>query len=157
MQSAEARLVAALAAHGWRLATAESLTGGMLAARITRIPGASRVLAGGVVAYTNDAKARLLGAPRGVLEKEGAVSEAAARAMAEAARRALDADLAVALTGVAGPDALEGHAPGLVILGLATRDRTWTRTARYEGSRAGIRQQAVDEALRMLLEAVPKP
>ena len=103
-QPIEAHVLALLEARGLRLATAESCTGGMVAARLTGVAGASRAFVGGVVAYANEVKEGELGVPAELLERYGAVSPEAARAMAQGARERLGADVAVAVTGIAGPD-----------------------------------------------------
>lgn len=114
--------------RGMTLATAESCTGGLVAQRITALPGASRVYRGGVVSYWTQVKEDLLGVPRALLDREGAVSEPCARAMAEGARRITGADIAVSVTGVAGPDPDERGVPvGIVYIGLATPDGIFCR------------------------------
>ena len=113
---------------GLTLATAESCTGGRVAERITALPGVSAVYRGGVVSYWTSVKADVLGVPADILDAHGAVSEETARAMAEGARRITGADIAVSVTGVAGPDPDErGVAVGIVYIGLATPDGTFCR------------------------------
>ena len=113
---------------GLTLATAESCTGGRVAERITALPGVSAVYRGGVVSYWTSVKADVLGVPQETLDAHGAVSEETARAMAEGARRVTGADIAVSVTGVAGPDPDErGVAVGIVYIGLATPDGTFCR------------------------------
>ncbi len=140
-----------LARAGWRLATAESCTGGMLGGLLTRVPGSSRYYAGGVVCYSNEAKVDLLGIPGQLLESAGAVSEEAARAMASAARAQVGADLALAITGIAGPGGGSAGKPvGLVWIGLAA---PWGETARHlqlSGSRSLIREISCRAALDLL-------
>lgn len=114
--------------RGLTFATAESCTGGRVAERITALPGASSVYRGGVVSYWSNVKAGVLGVPQAILETHGAVSEESARAMAEGARRITGADLAVSVTGVAGPDPDERGTPvGIVYIGLATPEGTFCR------------------------------
>ncbi len=108
-----------LVSRGATLATAESLTGGRLAARITAVPGASQAYVGGVVAYATEVKQDLLGVPDPLLARHGVVSPECARAMAEGARRLLGASHALATTGVAGPDLQEGQPAGTVFVGVA--------------------------------------
>ena len=109
-------------------ATAESCTGGRIAERITALPGASAVYRGGVVSYWTQVKADVLGVPQEILDAHGAVSPETARAMAEGAKRITGADLAVSVTGVAGPDPDERGTPvGIVYLGLATPDGVFCR------------------------------
>jgi len=113
---------------GWTFATAESCTGGQIAQQITSLPGASIVYRGGVVSYWTSVKGAVLGVPQDILDQYGAVSEPTARAMAEGAARITGAELAVSVTGVAGPDADErGNPVGLVFVGLATPDGTYCR------------------------------
>jgi nicotinamide-nucleotide amidase len=114
-----AELVAELTRRGRTLAVAESLTGGLVGAAVTGVAGASRVLRGDVVAYATDLKHQLLGVDAALLDRVGAVHPDVARAMARGARERLGADLAVATTGVAGPDPQDGHPPGTVWIGLA--------------------------------------
>ena len=126
--SLEAACMAHLKAQGLTFATAESCTGGQVAARITALPGASNVYRGGVVSYWTSVKADVLGVPQDLLEKFGAVSEPCARSMAENARRITGADIGLSVTGVAGPDADErGNPVGLVYVGLASQSGTWCR------------------------------
>lgn len=152
--SLEAAVVAALAATGRTVACAESLTAGLLAGRLAAVPGASAVLRGGVVAYATDLKASLLDVPADVLAAEGAVSEACARAMAVGAARRCGADLGVALTGVAGPDPADGHAPGTVWLALHGPDGTIARRLALPGDRERVRTYAVTAALATLLRSL---
>ena len=113
---------------GLTFATAESCTGGRVAERITALPGASAVYRGGVVSYWTSVKADVLGVPADTLDAHGAVSEETARAMAEGARRITGADIAMSVTGVAGPDPDERGVPvGIVYIGLATPDGTFCR------------------------------
>ncbi len=150
-----AALVAALAGAGLTVATAESLTAGLLAARLADVPGASRVLRGGVVAYATDVKAHLLDVPRDLLAAVGAVDAAVAAAMATGARGRLAADVGVATTGVAGPDPQDGHPPGTVWVAVATARGTVVRgrspgDGAAVGERPAVRRAAVDAALGLL-------
>lgn len=112
----------------WTFATAESCTGGQIAARITALSGASSVYRGGVVSYWTSVKAEVLGVPQTLLDQYGAVSEECARSMAENALRITGADIGLSVTGVAGPDPDERNNPvGLVYVGLASPDGTWCR------------------------------
>ena len=118
-KTVEQRCYEALKARGVTFAAAESCTGGLIAKRITDVPGASGVFMGGVVSYTNIVKHRVLGVPADMLEEYGAVSAPVARAMAEGARKATTADCAVSVTGVAGPDRDErGNPVGTVFIGF---------------------------------------
>ena len=147
-------LVELLAAKGLTCATAESCTGGGVGSAITAVPGSSAVFAGGIISYANEVKERVLGVSRETLATVGAVSSETAAQMAEGARRLLQVDLAVALTGIAGPDGGSDEKPvGLVWFGLATPDGVRTEKAIFRGDRARVREQAVVHALGMLLAA----
>lgn len=149
------RLLAACERRGWRLATAESCTGGLIIACLTEIPGSSSVVARGYVTYDNRAKAEMLGVPNTLFEQVGAVSEEVARAMAEGALAQADADLAIAVTGIAGPGGATPTKPvGLVHLAVARRGGP-IRHARevFPGDRAAIRLASVDAALTLALQA----
>lgn len=151
----ESRLVAICKERGVTLATAESCTGGLIAGRITSVPGASAIFLGGVVSYANAVKRDLLGVPQEILDRSGAVSAECAEAMASGARDRLGADAAVSVTGIAGPDGGTPQKPvGLVYFGVATA--AGTRSVRYlfAGDRAAVRRQAADRALELLAEAV---
>ncbi|MDD2461819.1 MAG: CinA family protein [Lentisphaerae bacterium] len=150
----ENRLVEACVARGVTLATAESCTGGLVAARITAVSGSSAVFLGGIVSYANAAKMALLGVPQPVLEQAGAVSETCAAAMADGARQRLKADLAVAVTGIAGPTGGTPEKPvGLVCFGLAAADGVRTEHRIFTGDREAVRLQATEHALALLLDA----
>jgi nicotinamide-nucleotide amidase len=135
------------------LGLAESCTGGMLAARITDIPGSSAYFAGGVVAYANRVKENVLGVPAGELNQFGAVSSQVARSMARGVRRLLKTDFGLAVTGVAGPGGGTAEKPvGLVHVALEGPRGIRNRELRLAGDRAAIRSATVQEAIRMLLE-----
>jgi nicotinamide-nucleotide amidase len=147
-------VVAALVRQGRGIATAESLTAGLLAATLADVPGASATLQGGVVAYQNHVKERLLGVDPDLLARRGAVDPEVAVQMAEGARRATGADIGVATTGVAGPEPHQGQAVGTVYLGLAGLPGPDDATALHlelEGDRAAIRRGTVEAALREVL------
>lgn len=152
-----AALIATLIEHGLSIVAAESLTGGALTAELIRIPGASEVVRGGIVAYATELKASLLGVNAALLAEHGPVHADVAIAMARGARTAatLDgrpADLGVATTGVAGPDA-QGDAPvGLVYVAVADARGARVRELRLEGTRAAIRHRAVEEAIALVRE-----
>ena len=149
------QLATALLARRQTLATAESCTGGLVGAALTGLPGSSAWYLGGVVAYANELKIRLLGVPAEILAAHGAVSLETARAMAAGARAATGADFAVAITGIAGPAGGTPEKPvGLVFIGVAAPHGTATFKHHFSGSRAEIRQAATEAALRHLLEAV---
>jgi nicotinamide-nucleotide amidase len=148
---AAADVVGWLAAAGQTLAVAESLTGGLLAARIVDVPGASAVLRGGVVAYATDLKAALLGVDGDLLAQEGAVHPRVAAQMADGVRRRLGATWGLATTGVAGPDPQDGRPPGTVYLGVAGPADVRSVGLVIAGDRAAVRRGTVDAALALLL------
>lgn len=151
-ETLERQVIAALKARGLTLAAAESCTGGLTAKRLTDVPGASAVFLGGVVSYTNGVKERTLGVPHDMLEEYGAVSEPVARAMAEGVRRLTCADLALSVTGVAGPDKDDrGHDVGTVYIALSAKNETTVQLLHLSGDRGAIRAAAADEMFRMLL------
>jgi nicotinamide-nucleotide amidase len=137
--------------QGLTLATAESCTGGLVAARLTAIPGSSEVFVGGVVAYSNEVKAGELGVPDVVLDRHGAVSAEAAEAMAAGARERLGADVAVSVTGVAGPGGGTPEKPvGLVFLHAEGPDGSLARRLDFPGDRDAIRGRATAAALHLV-------
>lgn len=155
-QSLSADVLKALA--GKRLATAESLTGGGIGQALTSVSGASAVYAGGIISYTNEIKHALLGVPTAVLEAHGAVSAPVAQAMAQGARRALMADAAVSVTGLAGPGGDDfGNPVGTVFIGYADETTAFAREYHFSGSREEIRDATICAALRLVLESAPAP
>lgn len=155
MPDLDERLAVALLDHGATVATAESCTAGLVAARIADRPGSSAYLVGGFVTYANEAKTAEVGVPEELLARVGAVSEEVAVAMAQGARRRLGTTYGVSTTGVAGPDGGTAAKPvGLVHVAVASADRTWHRELMLDGDRARIRADAVTEGLDLLLEAV---
>ena len=147
-------LVELLKARGLTCATAESCTGGGVGSAITAVPGSSTVFLGGVISYANEVKRDVLGVSEQDLQTVGAVSGEVAAQMAEGARRLLKTDLAVSLTGIAGPDGGSEEKPvGLVWFGLATKGGVRTEKAIFRGDRAQVRAQAVTHALGMLTAA----
>lgn len=147
-----AGLLDRLAAHRRTLAVAESLTGGLLADAFVRVPGASRVLLGAVVAYATPVKHTLLRVDPSLLDREGAVHPDVAVQMARGVRAvvAVDgraADVGVSTTGVAGPGAQDGRPPGTVFVAAATSDRLVVLSGRFDGDRETVRQHAVALAL----------
>lgn len=151
-QQLAARLVSLCAARGLTVVTAESCTGGLVAGAITAIPGASNVLDRGFVTYSNAAKTELLGVPAGLIDAVGAVSEAVARRMAAGARLRANADLAVSVTGIAGPGGGSVAKPvGTVWFGFASRrGELFARHKLFTGSRDAIRAASVIYALELL-------
>ena len=145
-------VLASCRARGWRLATAESCTGGLVAAALTAVAGSSDVVERGFVTYSNEAKSQLLGVPPETIATHGAVSAETAAAMARGAMVRAPVDLAISVAGVAGPGGGSAAKPvGLVIFGMARRDGV-CRTERqvFDGDRAAVRQAALQEALRLL-------
>jgi nicotinamide-nucleotide amidase len=137
--------------RGLRMATAESCTGGLVSARLTSVPGSSDVFVGGLVAYDDRIKLDALGVPEEVLERHGAVSAETAAAMAAGARRVLDADVAVSVTGVAGPGGgTEAKPVGLVYLHAETPDASHGVELRLPGDRDAVRRRAAASALHLL-------
>ncbi len=152
VDSLEALVLALMKDRGLTLATAESLTGGLIGARFTAVPGASAVFRGGALTYCDEVKHAMLGVPADVLAEKGAVSREVAAAMAEGARRAVGADLAVSATGLAGPDGDGVNPVGTVFVGLAGPDGTWVRHLRLDASRgrALVRTMSASNAFDML-------
>jgi nicotinamide-nucleotide amidase len=137
--------------QGWKAATAESCTGGMVAGKLTDIAGSSEAFAGGVVAYSNELKMSLLDVPAELLETHGAVSAEVAEAMAEGARERLGADVAVSVTGVAGPGGGTEEKPvGLVYLHVSSPAGGEGRRMEWPGDRAIVRSRATVAALQLL-------
>lgn len=148
-------LLTALAEQGLSVATAESLTGGLVAAAITDVPGASLHFRGGVVAYATDIKASVLGVPMRTLQDYGPVSPQTAAAMAAAAASVMNADLGLATTGVAGPDPVGEHRPGTAYIAAAgPQGRTLVRRLDLPGERRQVRDACVSAVLRLGLRAL---
>ena len=155
METLLSQIAAALLARKQTLATAESCTGGLVGAALTGLPGSSAWYLGGVIAYSNALKIRLLGVPPEILEARGAVSPETARAMAEGACAAAGADYAISITGIAGPAGGTPEKPvGLVFIGVAAPHGTAAFKHRFSGSRADVRNAAAEAALRHLLDAL---
>ena len=144
-ETMEHAVVSLLGAAGHTLGVAESLTGGLIGARLTNVPGASRVFRGGIVSYASEVKFDLLGVPEGPV-----VSAPAAEAMAVGARRVLGADVGLAVTGVAGPDWQDGERPGTVYVGLAFGDEVTSQLVVLPGDRERVRQFATISAVDLL-------
>jgi len=154
MNNTAENLVALLKARGLTCATAESCTGGGVGNAITSVAGSSAVFTGGVISYANEVKRDVLGVSQATLDTVGAVSPETAAQMAAGVRKLLGVDLAVSLTGVAGPDGGSAEKPvGLVWFGLATVGGVRTEKAIFRGDRAKVREQAVMHALGMLMVA----
>jgi nicotinamide-nucleotide amidase len=140
-----------LRARGDTIAVAESLTGGMLAASLTAIPGASAAFRGGVVPYATGLKAVLLGVPAALLDRHGAVHPDVARAMADGVASRLGATVGAATTGVAGPDPQDGQPVGTVYIAVSARGDTRVRSLALAGGRQQIREATVEQLLGMLI------
>ena len=139
--------------QGKTLATAESCTGGGIGEALTAVPGASDVFKGGIVSYCNEIKEKLLNVPAEMLEEYGAVSAPVAQAMALGARKALETDIAVSVTGLAGPSGDDyGNPVGTVYIGYADGERCESRHFLFSGDREDIRRQAIEAALKWILE-----
>ncbi|NBT92510.1 MAG: CinA family protein [Betaproteobacteria bacterium] len=142
-----------LTARGWMLASAESCTGGMIAAACTDLAGSSAWFERGFVSYSNAAKSELLGVPTGLIATHGAVSEAVARAMAQGALAHAHAQCAVAVTGVAGPTGGSADKPvGTVWFAWATPGGLHSECQRFDGGRAAVRSATVEHSLRTLMD-----
>jgi nicotinamide-nucleotide amidase len=157
---AATRLVAELTRRGMTIAVAESLTGGLVVAELVRVPGASAVVRGGVVAYATDLKSTLLGVDAELLAARSPIDPDVARQMADGVRSRLGrdgapADIGLATTGVAGPDQQDGHPVGEVWLGLAMEGGVEARGLTLGGDRAAIRTATVAESLKFVLERLP--
>lgn len=142
----------ALLSRGWSVAAAESCTAGLVLTALTDVPGSSRYVLGGVVAYADRVKRELLGVPAALLAEEGAVSEGAARAMAEGVARVTGAEVGIAITGIAGPAGGTLTKPvGTVWFAVTTPGGpAWAGRAHFEGDRAAVREQAARHALELL-------
>lgn len=150
-----AQVLASLGRAGRSLAVAESLTGGMLAATLVDVPGASSVFRGAVVAYATDLKSALLGVDPALLDSRGAVDPEVARQMAAGVRDRLGADVGVATTGVAGPDPQDGQPPGTVFVAVDVRGGlSQVRALVLDGDRAAVRAATVQAALALLRDVV---
>jgi nicotinamide-nucleotide amidase len=151
-----AAALARLGARGAKLAVAESLTGGLVAAELTAVPGASRVFRGSVTAYATELKRDVLGVDAALLAERGAVDPDVAKAMAIGVRRVLGADWGLATTGVAGPESQDGQPVGTVFVAVSGPEGEGkVHELRLNGDRTEIRMRSVRSALRLLLEELP--
>jgi nicotinamide-nucleotide amidase len=150
-----AEILARLRGRGETLAVAESLTGGLLAATLVDVPGASAVFRGGLVVYATDLKASLAGVPADLLVARGPVDPDVARALARGARERCAADWGLATTGVAGPEPQDGQPVGRVYVAVAAPEFSEVRELTLTGDRAVIRAGSVTAALALLAECVP--
>ena len=144
-----AELIAQLTERRYTVAVAESLTGGLVLAALTSVPGASKAVRGGVVAYASDVKRDVLDVDGDLLSSEGAVNAEVAKQMAKGARLTLNAHFGLATTGVAGPDPQDGVAPGVVFIAVDAPFGHWYRELLLEGDRTSIREQASSELLQL--------
>ena len=141
------------ALKGKSLVTAESLTGGGIGAALTAVPGSSEVYKGGVICYTNWVKENILGVPAEILERYGAVSQWTAGYLVSGVRRLLKADVAVAVTGLAGPGGDEfGHSVGTVFIGYEEAARPVVNVYHFSGDREEVRRQTIEAALKLILK-----
>ena len=139
--------------QGKTLVTAESCTGGGIGAALTAVPGSSAVYKGGIISYTNEVKAKLLQVDPALLEREGAVSAPVAEAMAEGVCKVLEADVAVSVTGLAGPGGDEyGNPVGTVYIGYSDARHTISRCFLFSGDREQVRRQAAEAALKLIIQ-----
>jgi PncC family amidohydrolase len=153
--SAEKRISAKLKEMGLTVAVAESVTGGLIGSRLTDVAGSSDYFMGGVVAYSNDAKVKLLAVRRETLARCGAVSEETALEMAEGVRRAFGTDIGLSVSGIAGPGGATKDKPvGLMWLAISTREATRARSVRLTGDRLQNKAGAADSVLTLLEEYV---
>ncbi len=156
-KSLEEELVEALEKRGWQITTVESCTAGALAARIVNVAGASDVLKEGYITYCDEAKARIVGVARETLDKYTAVSAETAKEMALGGLRITGADVAMSVTGLAGPGGGTSKRPvGLVYIGCAIHGTAQVKKLHLQGDRNEIRSRAVEEALRYSLECIEK-
>ncbi len=160
MNELAAKVIRTLGQRSLHIAVAESLTGGLLGATLTSVPGSSKVFLGGVVSYATRLKTALLGVPSDTIAHHSVVSEEVAIEMAVGLQNRTNADWVIAVTGVAGPDPQDGHAPGEVwvcVLGPRVASLPQFRQAerfQFEGDREAVRAQTVDAAFTMLLRVV---
>ncbi len=148
-------LVAEATAAGYTLGTAESITGGLIGSTITSIPGSSEVMLGGVISYASRIKQELLGVSLSTIEKDGVVSSACAHEMAQGVRKLLGCDIAVAVTGIAGPGGAEPGKPvGTVWFGIATPATSYTTMRTFQGTRKDIRLACCSAAIDLLRAAI---
>ena len=154
--AAATALLQAMEARGLKLTTAESCTGGLISALLTEIPGSSGVFTQGYITYANEAKIVMIGVDAALIAAHGAVSEPVARAMAEGALSAAQADMAVAVTGIAGPGGGTEQKPvGLVHFAVARRaGSTLHAVHQFRGGRSAVRMQAVAAALELILRTL---
>lgn len=148
----EEKIIKELCHKGKNVSVAESCTGGLICGRLTNVPGSSRCFGYGVVTYSNNAKNQMLGVPWEVLNRYGAVSSETAELMARGVRKLADSHIGLAVTGIAGPDGGTETKPiGLVYVAVDRENESFCRRFLFTGSREEIRQQTIEEALKMIL------
>ena len=146
-----------LSNHGLRLAVAKSCTGGLIGNLLTNVAGSSRYFMGGIIAYANEAKVRLLGVSQETLEKFGAVSSETVIEMARGVRLALTTDIGISVSGIAGPDGGTPEKPvGTVWIGLSSSSQEYSRHYLWSGDRLAVKEQSAREALNLLVEYLQK-
>ncbi len=151
----EERAGVALKDKGWTLALGESCTGGLIAHRITDVPGSSDYFLGGIMAYSNPVKERLLGVSSETLQAVGAVSEETAREMAQGASQSIGSDVGISVTCIAGPGGGTDEKPvGLTYIGASTPDGEWVERHVFQGDRKSIKESATNASLELLLKAL---
>jgi len=151
--SLEGQIGELLQTHRLKLALAESCTGGLIGNRITDVPGSSTYFLGGLISYAYEAKVALLGVQWETLNSKGAVSREVVLEMAHGARKALNADIAVSVSGIAGPGgAMPGKPVGTTWVGLTTVEGEWARVFQFSGDRAQNKSQAAEAALQLLFD-----
>ncbi len=156
MSTAEFRLIETLLGKNATISTAESCTGGMVAARLTSVSGASGAFKYGAVTYCNEAKNKVLGVRQETLDELGAISAKTAKEMAEGVRKIMGADIGVSVTGNAGPNSSENKPVGLVYVGVSSDAYSAVLENHFEGDRISVREQAADAALELALSAAEK-
>ena len=154
--TAEFELIKTLLDKKATVATAESCTGGMVAARLTSVSGASGAFKYGAVTYCNETKHLVLGVSTETLDEHGAISAETAKEMAEGIRRVMNADIGISVTGNAGPGAAENKPVGLVYIGVSSEKYSAVLKNNFEGDRIFVREQAADAALELALLAAEK-
>ena len=156
MSAYEFEIVAALRAAGASVSTAESCTGGLVAARITSVSGAPEAFGHGAVTYCNEAKNKILGVKKETLDSFGAVSAETAAEMAAGVRKIMNAEIGVSVTGLAGPNGGEGKPVGLVYVAVNSDNYSEVTENHFSGDRISVRNQAADKALELALRAAKK-
>ena len=152
---AEEKLIKTLKKNNYSLSIAESCTGGLLANRLTNIPGSSVVFLLGIIAYSNSAKNKILKIPRKIIKNYGAVSLTTARLMSENARKLGNSSLGVGITGLAGPGGATQDKPvGTVFIALSSKNKSLVNKFHFKGNRREIKRKTAQKALQMLLEFI---